>query len=394
MTKTTGRVTGVNGNMVSVRVEGAVSMNEVAYIHLNEKRLKSEVIRIRGDIAQTQVYEITKGIKIGDAVEFSGELLSVELGPGLLGQIYDGLQNPLPLVAAKTGNFLEPGVYLEPLPRDRKWPFTPSVKVGDKLERGDAIGTVPEESFTHRIMAFAFGEPSVFIETNIRSVYLYHFFPGEEAVADKLLEPLIAKSLDRKDPRSWYYGLMLKPALSRGELQCIGATTLDEYRKYFEKDAALERRFQPLVVEEPSPEQALAILAGIKSRYEEFHRVSYSDQAVEASVELSRRYIAGRFLPDKAIDLLDEAGAYKKVGSPARPPELLQIEEEIRRLNEEKLALVSTQNYEKAAETRDRVRHLKSRLEALKSEWEAQGNSAVVMIDGSILNLVLPLSSL
>ena len=152
MTKTTGRVTGVNGNMVSVRVEGAVSMNEVAYIHLNEKRLKSEVIRIRGDIAQTQVYEITKGIKIGDAVEFSGELLSVELGPGLLGQIYDGLQNPLPLVAARTGNFLEPGVYLEPLPRDRKWPFTPSVKAGDKLERGDAIGTVPEQSFTHRIM--------------------------------------------------------------------------------------------------------------------------------------------------------------------------------------------------------------------------------------------------
>jgi V/A-type H+/Na+-transporting ATPase subunit A len=152
MTKTTGRVTGVNGNMVSVRVEGAVSMNEVAYIHLDEKKLKSEVIRVRGDIAQTQVYEITKGIKIGDAVEFSGELLSVELGPGLLGQIYDGLQNPLPLVAAKTGNFLEPGVYLEPLPRDRKWPFTPSVKVGDKVERGDALGTVPEQSFTHRVM--------------------------------------------------------------------------------------------------------------------------------------------------------------------------------------------------------------------------------------------------
>jgi ATP-dependent Clp protease ATP-binding subunit ClpC len=182
---------------------------------------------------------------------------------------------------------------------------------------------------------------------------------------------------------------MLKPALSRGELQCIGATTLDEYRKYFEKDAALERRFQPVVVEEPSPEQALEILSGIKSRYEEFHRVSYSDQAVEASVELSRRYIAGRFLPDKAIDLLDEAGAYKKVGSPARPPELLQIEEEIRRLNEEKLALVSTQNYEKAAETRDRVRHLKARLEALKSDWEAGGNSAVVMVTEDDLRFVV-----
>ena len=152
MTKTTGTVTGVNGNMVGVRVQGAVSMNEVAYIRVEEKRLKSEVIRIRGDVVQVQVFEITKGIRVGDPVEFTGEMLSVELGPGLLGQIYDGLQNPLPLVAEKTGNFLEPGVYLDALPRDREWAFTPAARPGDKVQRGDLLGTVPEGSFTHRIM--------------------------------------------------------------------------------------------------------------------------------------------------------------------------------------------------------------------------------------------------
>ncbi len=152
MTKTTGTVTGVNGNMVGVRVQGAVSMNEVAYIRVEEKRLKSEVIRVRGDVVQVQVFEITKGIRVGDPVEFTGEMLSVELGPGLLGQIYDGLQNPLPLVAEKTGNFLEPGVYLDALPRDREWAFTPAARPGDKVQRGDLLGTVPEGSFTHRIM--------------------------------------------------------------------------------------------------------------------------------------------------------------------------------------------------------------------------------------------------
>jgi len=152
MTKTKGRVTGVNGNMVSVQVDGAVSLNEVAYIKLGEKKLKSEIIRIRGDIAQLQVYEMTKGIKIGDSVEFSGELLSVELGPGLLGQIYDGLQNPLPLVAEKAGNFLEPGVYIEPLSREKKWHFTPSAKPGARVERGDILGSVPEGAFVHNIM--------------------------------------------------------------------------------------------------------------------------------------------------------------------------------------------------------------------------------------------------
>ena len=166
---------------------------------------------------------------------------------------------------------------------------------------------------------------------------------------------------------------MLKPALSRGEIQCIGATTLDEYRKRFEKDAALERRFQSVLIEEPSPLEAVEILEGVKARYEEFHGVTYTRRAIEASVELARRYVSDRFLPDKAIDLLDEAGALKKVGNPVKPPELAEVEDEIRRLSEEKLALVSTQNYERAAEVRDSVRKLKVRLESLKAGWEASG---------------------
>ena len=115
---------------------------------------------------------------------------------------------------------------------------------------------------------------------------------------------------------------MLKPSLSRGEIQCIGATTIDEYRKYFEKDAALERRFQSILVEEPAPEETIAILDGLKTRYEEFHGVAYDRSAIESAVELSRRYVPGRFLPDKAIDLMDEAGALRKIANPARPVEL------------------------------------------------------------------------
>ena len=152
MTKTSGTVTGVNGNMVTVFTQGTVTMNEVAYIHVDDTRLKSEVIRVQGGTVQVQVFEITRGIKVGDPVDFTGELLSVELGPGLLGQIYDGLQNPLPQIAEKTGNFLTPGVYLEALPRGRKWAFTPLVRAGDRVERADALGTVPEGAFSHRIM--------------------------------------------------------------------------------------------------------------------------------------------------------------------------------------------------------------------------------------------------
>jgi V/A-type H+-transporting ATPase subunit A len=172
MTTTKGQVTGVNGNMVGVRVEGAVSMNEVAYIRTEGKRLKSEVIRIRGDIAQLQVFEMTKGLLVGDEVEFSGELLAVELGPGLLGQIYDGLQNPLPRIAEKTGYFLESGVYLEPLPRDRSWGFTPTARPGDRVERADTLGTVPEGAFIHRIMV-PFHLPGSYILLSLKPAGTY-----------------------------------------------------------------------------------------------------------------------------------------------------------------------------------------------------------------------------
>jgi V/A-type H+-transporting ATPase subunit A len=152
MIGTKGTVVAVNGNMVSVRFDGAVSMNEVGYVKVADKQLKSEVIRIRGDISQLQVFEITKGIAVGDPVEFTGDMLAVEVGPGLLGQVFDGLQNPLPQLAEAAGYFLERGVYLDPLPADRTWDFTPAVKAGDRVERADTLGTVPEGSFTHRIM--------------------------------------------------------------------------------------------------------------------------------------------------------------------------------------------------------------------------------------------------
>jgi V/A-type H+-transporting ATPase subunit A len=152
MIGTKGTVVAVNGNMVSVRFDGAVSMNEVGYVKAGGKQLKSEVIRIRGDISQLQVFEITKGIAVGDPVEYTGEMLAVEVGPGLLGQVFDGLQNPLPKLAEEAGYFLERGVYLDPLPADTQWEFTPAVKAGDRVERADTLGTVPEGSFTHRIM--------------------------------------------------------------------------------------------------------------------------------------------------------------------------------------------------------------------------------------------------
>jgi V/A-type H+-transporting ATPase subunit A len=152
MTGTKGTVVAVNGNMVSVRFQGAVSMNEVGYVKAGGKQLKSEVIRIRGDVSQLQVFEITKGISIGDEVEYTGDMLAVEVGPGLLGQVFDGLQNPLPKLAEAAGYFLERGVYLDPLPADKTWEFTPAVKPGDRVERADTLGTVPEGAFTHRIM--------------------------------------------------------------------------------------------------------------------------------------------------------------------------------------------------------------------------------------------------
>ncbi len=151
MSKNTGRVVGINGNMLSVAFDGDVSMNEICYVSVGESKLKSEVIRIKGKVAQIQVYEMTNGIRCGDAVEFTGEMLSAQLGPGLLGQIYDGLQNPLPVLAEKAGWFLERGIYADSLNTEKKWAFTPTAKVGDVLRAGEYIGTVPEGAFTHKI---------------------------------------------------------------------------------------------------------------------------------------------------------------------------------------------------------------------------------------------------
>lgn len=163
---------------------------------------------------------------------------------------------------------------------------------------------------------------------------------------------------------------MLKPALSRGELQTIGATTHNEYRKYIEKDAALERRFQTIFVEEPSVDETMEILNGIKEQYEDHHNVSYTEKAISEAARLSSRYISDRFLPDKAIDLIDEAGSYKRINNTVRPKELTELEEEIERLTENKISLVNNQDYEKAAAVRDTVRQLKGRGEEIKKGWQ------------------------
>lgn len=151
MDKVTGYVTGVNGNLVSASFSGSVRKNEVGYVLVGDDRLKGEVIRVNGDTASMQIYEMTNGIQVGDKVELSGELMSVELGPGLLTQVFDGLQNPLPELAEKCGYFLERGVYLDPIP-NRDWEFTPRVRPGDTVTAGDAVGSVPEGLFTHLIM--------------------------------------------------------------------------------------------------------------------------------------------------------------------------------------------------------------------------------------------------
>ena len=151
MTENKGKVVSINGNLVSVRFDGNVSMNEICYVNVDNAKLKSEVIRIRGNIAQIQVYEMTGGIKCGDDVDFTGEMLSAQLGPGLLGQVYDGLQNPLPVLAEQAGWFLERGIYADGLNAEKKWEFTPTAKIGDTLRAGEYIGTVPEGLFTHKI---------------------------------------------------------------------------------------------------------------------------------------------------------------------------------------------------------------------------------------------------
>ena len=162
---------------------------------------------------------------------------------------------------------------------------------------------------------------------------------------------------------------ILKPALSRGEMQCIGATTMDEYRKYVEKDAALERRFQTIIVEPPSVIQTIEILKGLRDKYEAHHRVAFKDEALEAAAKLSDRYISGRFLPDKAIDLIDEAGSRARLNVLIVPPDLKQVEEKVESLRKEKEAYIKSQAFEKAAALRDQERLVRQELEQLNRQW-------------------------
>jgi ATP-dependent Clp protease ATP-binding subunit ClpC len=164
---------------------------------------------------------------------------------------------------------------------------------------------------------------------------------------------------------------IIKPALSRGELQCVGATTLNEYRKYIEKDAALERRFQTVKVSEPSQEDAIKILMGIKHKYETHHKALYTDEAIDQAVKLSARYLTGRFLPDKAIDIMDEAGARARIASMTRPPELKLIEAEIEQIKTDKERAIKDQDFEKAAALRDSERNARKKLENLIESWRA-----------------------
>ncbi|MBV9469041.1 MAG: ATP-dependent Clp protease ATP-binding subunit, partial [Abitibacteriaceae bacterium] len=165
---------------------------------------------------------------------------------------------------------------------------------------------------------------------------------------------------------------MLKPALARGEMRCIGATTLDEYRKYIEKSGALERRFQMVLVPEPTVEDALEIMKGLRPRYEEFHGVKITDEALQEAVDLSQRYITARQLPDKAIDLIDEAGSRVKLQIALPPRELRELQKELDDLNVEKESAVNNDEYEKAAELRDRAEELKERLETAEAEWKSE----------------------
>lgn len=174
---------------------------------------------------------------------------------------------------------------------------------------------------------------------------------------------------------------ILKPALSRGEIQCVGATTLDEYRKFVEKDAALERRFQSVMVNTPTPDEACEILLGVKYKYEEHHHVTYSEEAVRAAVMLSDRYMPGRHLPDKAIDIMDESGSRARIKSMIRPPDLKELELEIAEVNRDKKKAVGQQKYEEAANLRDREKKLKEALESTLSEWEKSTNEKVVEIN-------------
>ena len=182
---------------------------------------------------------------------------------------------------------------------------------------------------------------------------------------------------------------ILKPALSRGEIQIVGATTLGEYRKYIEKDAALERRFQPITLDEPTPEETLEILKGIRDKYEAHHRVKISDKALEAAVNLSIRYISDRFLPDKAIDLIDEAASRLKLKNMTAPPDVREIEEKIEAVKAEKEAAITTQEYERAAKLRDDEKSLREKLHETKENWSKDNvNSDSEVTENEIAEII------
>ncbi|HOW67736.1 MAG TPA: ATP-dependent Clp protease ATP-binding subunit, partial [Verrucomicrobiota bacterium] len=182
---------------------------------------------------------------------------------------------------------------------------------------------------------------------------------------------------------------IIKPALSRGEMQCIGATTLNEYRKYIEKDAALERRFQTVKVEAPSLEEAIQILRGLRPKYEDHHKAEVTDQAVEAAVRLSDRYITGRYLPDKAIDVMDEAGSRGRIKAMIRPPDVKELEVEIESIKTQKERAIKEQDFEGAAAMRDKEKQAKEKLEAVLKAWRTSREEKRVKVDEEDIMLVV-----
>ena len=178
---------------------------------------------------------------------------------------------------------------------------------------------------------------------------------------------------------------VLKPALARGEIQCIGATTLDEYRKYIEKDSALARRFQEILVDPTGKGETIEILKGLRTRYEEHHRVQITDDAIDSAVDLSGRYITGRCLPDKAIDVIDEAGARVRLRTMTRPPDLKEIDEEVERLNKEKEEAVANQDFERAASLRDQADKLKKKKETITHEWREKSRQTDGVVDEEVI---------
>jgi ATP-dependent Clp protease ATP-binding subunit ClpC len=175
---------------------------------------------------------------------------------------------------------------------------------------------------------------------------------------------------------------IIKPALSRGELQCVGATTLNEYRKYIEKDAALERRFQTVKVDAPTVEEAIQILKGLRPKYEAHHKAKLTDEALETAVKLSERYITGRFLPDKAIDVMDEAGARARINAMTRPPDVKEIEKEIEVIRGEKEGAIKAQDFEKAAGLRDKEKQTKEKLDTILAQWRQEREEREVLVTG------------